>query len=34
MEHYEFLLTNALETLDNSVQDHRHSLSEQEEAAT
>jgi len=33
MEHYEFLLTNALETLDNSVQDHRQLLSEQEEAA-
>jgi hypothetical protein len=33
MEHYEFLLTNALEALDNSVQDHRQLLSEQEEAA-
>jgi hypothetical protein len=32
MEHYEFLLTNALEALDNSVQDHRQLLSEQEEA--
>ena len=32
-EHYEFLLTNALETLDSSVQDHRQLLSEQEEAA-
>ncbi len=32
-EHYEFLLTNALETLDNSVQDHRELLGEQEEAA-
>ena len=33
LEHYEFLLTNALETLDSSVQDHRQLLSEQEEAA-
>ena len=32
-EHYEFLLTNALETLDSSAQDHRQLLSEQEEAA-
>jgi hypothetical protein len=32
-EHYEFLLSNALETLDSSVQDHRQLLSEQEEAA-
>jgi hypothetical protein len=32
-EHYEFLLTNALETLDSSVQDHRQLLTEQEEAA-
>jgi hypothetical protein len=32
-EHYEFLLTNALETLDSSVQDHRQLLSEQEEDA-
>jgi chromosome segregation ATPase len=30
---YEFLLSNALETLDSSAQDHRHLLSEQEEAA-
>ena len=33
MEQYEFLLTNALETLDSSVQDHRQLLTEQEEAA-
>jgi hypothetical protein len=33
MEQYEFLLTNALETLDSSVKDHRQLLSEQEEAA-
>ena len=33
MEQYEFLLSNALETLDSSVQDHRQLLSEQEEAA-
>lgn len=32
-EQYEFLLTNALETLDSSVQDHRQLLAEQEEAA-
>jgi hypothetical protein len=32
-EQYEFLLTNALDTLDSSVQDHRQLLSEQEEAA-
>lgn len=32
-EQYEFLLTNALETLDTSVQDHRQLLQEQEEAA-
>lgn len=31
-EQYEFLLTNALDTLDSSVQDHRQLLSEQEEA--
>jgi len=30
---YEFLLGNALDTLDSSVQDHRQLLSEQEEAA-
>ena len=30
---YEFLLSNALETLDSSVQDHRQLLSEQEDAA-
>ena len=30
---YEFLLSNALETLDSSAQDHRQLLSEQEEAA-
>ena len=33
MEQYEFLLSNALETLDSSAQDHRQLLSEQEEAA-
>jgi hypothetical protein len=33
MAQYEFLLTNALETLDSSVQDHRQLLQEQEEAA-
>jgi hypothetical protein len=32
-EQYEFLLSNALDTLDSSVQDHRQLLSEQEEAA-
>lgn len=31
-EQYEFLLTNALDTLDSSVQDHRQLLSEQEES--
>jgi hypothetical protein len=31
-QQYEFLLSNALETLDSSVQDHRALLSEQEEA--
>lgn len=31
-EQYEFLLTNALDTLDSSVQDHRQLLSEQEQA--
>ena len=31
-EQYEFLLSNALETLDSSVQDHRALLTEQEEA--
>jgi len=30
---YEFLLSNTLETLDSSAQDHRQLLSEQEEAA-
>jgi hypothetical protein len=30
---YEFLLTNALDTLDSSVTDHRQLLEEQEEAA-
>jgi len=30
---YEFLLTNALDTLDSSVQDHRQLLTEQEDAA-
>jgi len=30
---YEFLLTNTIDTLDNSAQDHRQLLSEQEEAA-
>ena len=30
---YEFVLTNALETLDSSVQDHRQLLSEQEDLA-
>jgi len=29
---YEFLLSNALDTLDSSVQDHRQLLTEQEEA--
>ena len=29
----EFLLSNALDTLDSSVQDHRDLLTEQEEAA-
>jgi septal ring factor EnvC (AmiA/AmiB activator) len=33
MQQYEFLLTNALETLDSSAQDHRQLLTEQEEAA-
>jgi predicted nucleic acid-binding Zn-ribbon protein len=33
MTQYEFLLSNALDTLDSSVQDHRQLLSEQEEAA-
>ena len=31
--HYEFLLTNTIDTIDNSAQDHRQLLSEQEEAA-
>jgi hypothetical protein len=30
---YEFLLTNTLDTLDSSVEDHRQLLTEQEEAA-
>ena len=30
---YEFLLTNTIDTIDNSAQDHRQLLSEQEEAA-
>ncbi len=30
---YEFILTNALDTLDTSVEDHRKLLAEQEEAA-
>ena len=30
---YDFLLTNVLETVDSSVQDHRQLLSEQEEVA-
>ncbi len=29
---YDFLLTSVLDTIDSSVQDHRHLLSEQEEA--
>jgi predicted nucleic acid-binding Zn-ribbon protein len=33
MTQYEFLLSNALDTLDSSVQDHRQLLTEQEEAA-
>jgi hypothetical protein len=32
-DQYQFLLSNALETLDSSVQDHRLLLAEQEEAA-
>jgi hypothetical protein len=32
-QQYEFLLSNGLETLDSSVQDHRQLLTEQEEAA-
>ena len=31
--HYEFLLTNTIDTVDNSAQDHRQLLTEQEEAA-
>ena len=31
--HYEFLLTNTIDTLDNSAQDHRQLLTEQAEAA-
>ena len=30
---YDFLLTNAIETLDSSIEDHRQLLDEQEEAA-
>jgi hypothetical protein len=33
VKQYEFVLTNAVDTLDDSVQDHRQLLSEQEEAA-
>jgi hypothetical protein len=33
MQEYEFLLSNALDTLDSSVLDHRQLLGEQEEAA-
>jgi Mg2+ and Co2+ transporter CorA len=33
MKAYEFLLSNALDTLETSVQDHRQLLGEQEEAA-
>jgi hypothetical protein len=33
MQRYEFLLSNALETLDSSAQDHRQLLIEQQEAA-
>ena len=33
VSHYEFLLTNTIDTIDNSAQDHRQLLSEQEEAA-
>jgi hypothetical protein len=33
MTQYEFLLSNALDTLDSSVEDHRQLLSEQEESA-
>ena len=33
VQQYEFLLSNALETLDSSAQDHRQLLGEQEEAA-
>ena len=32
-EHYQFVLDNAVETVDTSLQDHRQLLSEQEEAA-
>jgi hypothetical protein len=32
-KHYEFILTNALDTLDTSAEDHRKLLAEQEEAA-
>ncbi len=32
IKHYDFLLANALDTLDSAVQDHRQLLSEQEEA--
>jgi len=30
---YEFILTNVLETLDTSVEDHRKLMAEQQEAA-
>jgi hypothetical protein len=33
LSHYEFLLTNTIDTIDNSAQDHRQLLTEQEEAA-
>ncbi|HXP16119.1 MAG TPA: hypothetical protein VN868_03380 [Terriglobales bacterium] len=33
VKQYEFLLSNAIETLDSSAQDHRQLVSEQEEAA-
>ena len=33
MQQYQFLLSNAIETLDASTQDHRQLLTEQEEAA-
>jgi predicted nucleic acid-binding Zn-ribbon protein len=33
LSQYEFLLTNTIDTIDNSAQDHRQLLTEQEEAA-